>query len=126
MSDDVDVVGQKAYDALIQGFKSGQWERFFEFFGPEVDALLPSPATGRFTGAEGRTKLVEFFSQFTLGVARFDEIEIIGKTVGADRVVFEDRSKGVILGDPYEALHCIHIIVRDGRVVGFHEFNRPV
>lgn len=126
MSDDVDVVGQKAYDALIQGFQSGHWEGFFEFFGPEVDALLPSPATGRFSGAEGRAKLVEFFSQFVRGAAQLGEVEDIGKTVAADRVIFEDRAKGTVGGEPYEALHCLHFIIRDGKVVGFHEYNRPV
>lgn len=126
MSDDVQAVAQKAYDTLTQSFQSGLWEGFFELIGPEVDAILPAPASGRFTGTEGRAKLVEFFSQFGPGMARFDEVELIGKTVGEDRVVFEDRAKGEAFGEPYEALHCIHIIVRDGSVVGFHEYNRPV
>ena len=126
MSDDVQAVAEKAYAALTQSFETGEWDTFFELFGPEVDAILPAPASGRFTGVEGRAKLVEFFSQFTGGAAHFDEVELIGKTVGADRVVFEDRGKGSAFGEPYEALHCIHMIVRDGMVVGFHEYNRPV
>jgi ketosteroid isomerase-like protein len=126
VSESVEAIARKAYDALTQGFHSGQWDGFFDLFGPEVDVILPAPATGRFTGAEGRAKTVEFFSQFTAGAAQLGEIEIIGQTVAADRVIFEDRSKGTVGGEPYEALHCIHIIVKDGKVAGFHEYNRPV
>jgi hypothetical protein len=126
MSDDVEAIGQKAYDALNHGFETGEWDGYFELFGPEVDAILPAPATGRFTGTEGRAKLVEFFSQFVRGAAQLGEVEDIGKTVAADRVIFEDRAKGTVGGEPYEALHCLHFIIRDGKVVGFHEYNRPV
>lgn len=126
MSESVEAVARKAYEALTQGFDTGEWNGFFELFGPEADVILPAPATGRFTGTEGRAKAVEFFSQFTAGAAQLGEVEIIGQTVAADRVIFEDRAKGTVGGEPYEALHCIHIIVKDGKVAGFHEYNRPV
>ena len=77
MNDDVQTVAQKAYDALAESFRSGQWEGFFGLFGPEVDVILPAPQSGE------------------------------------------------VFGEPYEAPHCIHIVVRDGIVVGFHEDNRP-
>ncbi|NMO51797.1 hypothetical protein HH310_11405 [Actinoplanes sp. TBRC 11911] len=126
MSESVEAVARKAYEALTQSFETGQWDGFFELFGPEADVILPAPATGRFTGAEGRAKAVEFFSNFTAGVAQLGEVEIIGQTVAADRMIFEDRAKGTVGGEPYEAYHCIHIIVQDGKVAGFHEYNRPV
>lgn len=126
MSDDVVVAAMRAYDRLFESFSTGQWEGFFALFGPEVDVILPTPASGHFRGTEGRAKLVETFSQYTEGSARFDKVELIGRTVGEDRVVFEDRGKGVVFGEPYEALHCIHFIIDDGMVVGFHEYSRPV
>ena len=127
MSEQVEAVAQKAYDTLTVSLQSGEWAEFFDLFGPEVDVILPAPvSSGRFTGTEGRAQLVETFSRFTPGLVRFDTVELIGKTVGADRVVFEDRATGEAFGEPYDARHCLHFIVRDGKVVGFHEYNRPV
>lgn len=126
VSENAEAVARKAYDALNQGFASGKWDDFFDLFGAEADVILPAPNTGRFTGTEGKAKAVEFFGQFAAGVAQFGEVEIIGQTVAADRMIFEDRAKGTVGGEPYEALHCIHIIVKDGKVTGFHEYNRPV
>jgi ketosteroid isomerase-like protein len=124
MTDDVWVVGQKTYDALNEGFETGEWQSFFDYFGPEVDLILPTPASGHFTGAEGRQKLVEFFSMFKPGTVHFDEVDDFGTTVGEDRVVFENWARGQVFGEPYEARHCFHILVRDGKAVGFHEYNR--
>jgi ketosteroid isomerase-like protein len=124
MSDDVRTVAQKTYDALNQAFQTGEWEEFFDLFGPEVDLILPTPGTGRFTGSEGRQKLVEFFSVFKPGTTRFDEVDDISAAVAADRVVFENLARGEVFGEPYEARHCIHIMVRGGKAVGFHEYNR--
>ncbi len=126
MSDDVWVIGDKAYDALIQGFQTGSWEGFFDLFDDEVDVILPAPQTGHFTGVEGREKLVGFFSVFTPGASRFDKVEVISRTVAEDRVVFEDWARGVFFNEPYAARHCIHVMVRNGKVVGFHEYNRPL
>jgi ketosteroid isomerase-like protein len=124
MTDDVRVVAQKTYDALNESFNSGEWQPFFDYFGPEVDLILPTPGTGHFTGVEGRQKLVEFFSMFKPGTSRFDEVDDYGMTVGEDRVVFENWGRGEVFGEPYEARHCIHILVRNGKAVGFHEYNR--
>lgn len=107
---DVQAVARKAYGALFQSFQTGQWEGFFEFFGPEVDVILPPRRAAASPGPRG-AKLIELFSRFTPGSAHFDEVEIISKTVGADRVVFENWGKGEVFGEPYEARHCIHIIV---------------
>ncbi|NMO55263.1 SnoaL-like domain-containing protein [Actinoplanes sp. TBRC 11911] len=122
---DVREIAQKTYDALNESFGSGVWDGFFDLFGPEVDVIVPAPGSGRFTGTEGRAKLVEFFSMFKPGMARFDEVEEVGVTVGEDRVVFENWARGEVNGQPYEARHCIHVMVRDGKAVGFHEYNRP-
>ncbi|SIN14581.1 nuclear transport factor 2 family protein [Micromonospora cremea] len=126
MNDDVRVIGDQAYDALIQGFQTGSWKSFFDLFGAEVDLILPAPQTGHFTGPEGREKLVAFFSAFTPGTSRFDRVEVIHKTVAEDRVVIEDWARGVAFNEPYAARHCIHIMVRDGKAVGFHEYNRSL
>ncbi|MDG4840160.1 nuclear transport factor 2 family protein [Micromonospora sp. WMMD967] len=126
MSDDVRVIADKAYDALIEGFQTGSWEGFFDLFDDEVDVILPAPQTGHFTGTEGREKLVGFFGVFAPGASRFDQVEVISKTVAEDRVVVEDWARGVFFGEPYAARHCIHLMVRNGKVVGFHEYNRPL
>ncbi|MEH1164010.1 hypothetical protein V6V47_01335 [Micromonospora sp. CPCC 205539] len=126
MNDDVRVVAEEAYDALIQGFQTGTWKGLFDLLGAEVDVILPAPQAGHFTGSEGREKLIGFFSLFTPGTSRFDQLEVIHKSVAEDRVVFEDWARGTVFNEPYAARHCIHIMVRDAKVVGFHEYNRPL
>jgi ketosteroid isomerase-like protein len=127
MANDVVETAEKAYEALLEGFRSAEWKGFFDLLGAEVDCILPAPHPGQhYTGTEGREKMVEFFSQFTAGVTRFDQTEIIGRTVAEDRVVFEDWARGEVFNEPYAARHCIHFMVRDRKVTGFHEYNRPL
>jgi ketosteroid isomerase-like protein len=117
---------EKAYAALYDGFRTADWSGLFDLLADDVDCILPAPETGHFTGIEGREKMVAFFSQFGGDISRITESELIGKTVADDRVVFEDWARGMFFNEPYAARHCFHIMVRGEKVVGFHEYNRPL
>jgi ketosteroid isomerase-like protein len=126
MSNDVLVYGEKAYAALNEGFTTGEWGAFFDLLADEVDCILPAPESGHFKGGEGREKMVQFFGQFAKGAAEFEEGGLVGMTVAEDRVVVEDWARGKVFNEPYAARHCLHIMISDSKIVGFHEYNRPL
>jgi ketosteroid isomerase-like protein len=125
-TNDVLVHAEKAYNALLAGFRTGEWKGFFDLLSDEVDCILPAPEPGHYKGAEGRKKMIDFFGRLRGDLTRIAETEIVAKTVAEDRVVFEDWARGTFFNKPYAARHCIHIMIRNGKVVGSHEYNSPL
>jgi ketosteroid isomerase-like protein len=118
---------EKAYQHLCEGLATGQWQPFFDLLADEVDLIWPfPPVAGHYTGVEGRKTIAEIFSQLGGEGNRITDVTVYGKTVSTDRVVFEDHSRGEFFGRPYEGRHCIHLIMRDAQVVGFHEYTAAV
>jgi len=119
-------IAEEAYARLNAGLTHGNWDAFFALFADEVDLILPyPPVVGHFTGREGREKLVLFFRPLGVEGNRVTKVISTVKVAGADRVVFEDHWSGQFYGQPAEGRDTIHIIVADGKVVGFHEYVLP-
>jgi ketosteroid isomerase-like protein len=123
---DVLACADKAYDALMEGFRTAEWRGLFDLLADEVDCILPAPQAGHFTGVRGREEFIAFFSQLGGDITQIAETEVIAKTVAGDRVIFEDWARGTFFNQPYAARHCIHFMIHDGKVTGFHEYNRPL
>jgi ketosteroid isomerase-like protein len=119
-------VAEEAFAQLTEGLMKGKWEAFFNLFADEVDLILPyPPSSGHYTGAEGREKLIAFFKPLGVEGNRVTEVVSSVKIFAKDRVIFEDHSRGELGGQPFEGFDCIHIVVADGKVVGFHEYFAP-
>jgi ketosteroid isomerase-like protein len=120
-------VAKQAYEHFCTGLAKGEWAEFVALLGDDVDLIWPYPPNvGHYQDAEGRAKLVEFAGQLGGPGNRITDVDVVSVTKGADRATFEDRSSGVVGGYPYEARRCITFVVRDDRIVGFHEYTAPV
>jgi ketosteroid isomerase-like protein len=132
MASDVEKTADQAwriFKELISGDRNGgrTWPDLFSQLGDEVDLIWPYPPdVGHYTGNEGRRKFEELFGQLISPDTHFPESNTVSKTVGTDRVIYEDHSKGIISGVPYEGRHCVHLLVAGGKVVGYHEYQAPV
>jgi ketosteroid isomerase-like protein len=126
---ETDVHGaEQAYRHLCDGLATGQWKPFFACLADEVDVIWPyPPAAGHYTGADGRSKIMEFFSALGGEGNRITEVTVTvtGKSVSTDRIVFEDVSKGEFFGQPYQGRHCIHLVMSAGKIIGFLEYTAP-
>ncbi|MBE9033477.1 nuclear transport factor 2 family protein, partial [filamentous cyanobacterium LEGE 11480] len=78
---------------------------------------------GPFQGINhGKERAAEFFAVVRQLFPEGLELELVQVMSNATNVVFEVRSRGVMLGRPYENQAAIAFEIRDGLVVSYREY----
>lgn len=114
-------VGQQAFDNLMYGFATSDWNPLLEMLTDDFTFWFP---IGKYHGFHsGKEKAKEFFEYVT---------EVFGKTVrltslervtsSETTVVFEFRDQGMMFGEPYKNRIAISFDVRDRQICSYREY----
>jgi Ketosteroid isomerase-related protein len=105
-------------------FGSGDIEGLLGLFADNIEWTVPEIENAAFAGSRsGKQAVGEFFSQLNEAedITRFEPLEFIAE---GDKVVVLGESAATVraTGRSYETdwVHVFHL--RDGKVIGFHEF----
>lgn len=113
-------VAAAAFQDFQTGLATGDWSEFLQRLHPDFYFWFPA---GPFQGMNyGQERAAAFFAIVRKLFPEGLQLEVLQITSNATNVVFEVRSRGVMLGQPYENQAAVAFEIRDGKVIGYREY----
>lgn len=113
-------VAETAFQAFAQGLASGDWAAFLDQLSDDFTFWFPA---GPFKGLNhGREKAKTFFELVSTVFPAGLTLTIQQITSNETTVVFEVRSHGSMMGQPYENQAAIAFDVKDGKICAYREY----
>ena len=113
-------VAQAAFQDFSHGLSTGEWSHFLACLSDDFTFWFPA---GPFKGLNsGKDRAADFFATV---VKVFPEglTLTLDRTLSSDNtVLFEVRSKGLMLGHPYENQAAISFDVAGDKICGYREY----
>ncbi|MBE9114063.1 nuclear transport factor 2 family protein [Nodosilinea sp. LEGE 07298] len=113
-------VAEQAFQAFATGLASGYWSAFLACLSDDFTFWFPA---GPFKGLNhGKARAEEFF---TLASTVFPEgLTVVVQQVASNptTVIYEVRSSGVMLGQPYDNQAAVAFEIKDGNVCAYREY----
>lgn len=111
---------QLAFQDFSRGLAKGDWQPFLDRLSDDFQFWFPA---GPFQGwNQGRDKARDFFTSVSSIFPEGLTLEVEQITSNDTNVVFEVRSQGVMLGNPYQNQAAIAFEIRDGKVCRYREY----
>lgn len=111
---------QTAFDRFSHGLATGNWNDFLALLTEDFTFWFPA---GAFQGKNvGKARAAEFFQRVSEVFAPGLNLTVERMTQSDTTIVFEVKSKGWMLGQPYENQAAISFDVRDGLICGYREY----
>lgn len=113
-------IAEIAFQAFSHGLASGDWLPFLEQLSDDFVFWFPA---GPFKGwNHGRESAKEFFQLVSVMFPEGLTLAVQQITSNPTTVVFEVRSQGLLLGQPYQNQAAIAFEVRNDKICGYREY----
>lgn len=113
-------VAEQAFQAFATGLASGDWTAFLTCLSEDFTFWFPA---GPFKGLNhGKARAAEFFALASTVFPEGLTLVVQQVTSNPTTVVYEVRSSGVMLGQPYENQAAIAFEIKDGNVCAYREY----
>ncbi|MBD2436492.1 nuclear transport factor 2 family protein [Nostoc sp. FACHB-110] len=114
-------VAHQAFEYLIHGLATGEWQAFLDILSDDVTFWFPM---GKYHGQNvGKPRVKEFLQYVSesfnsgLNLTSLDHV-----TSNETTVVFEFRDEGLLQGEPYKNRIAISFDVCDDKICSYREY----
>ncbi|WP_017297881.1 nuclear transport factor 2 family protein [Nodosilinea nodulosa] len=113
-------VADKAFQAFAQGLDSGAWTPFLDCLSDDFTFWFPA---GPFKGLNhGKDRAGEFLAMVSKVFPEGLTLTVQQVTSNPTTVVYEVRSRGIMLGQPYDNQAAIAFEIKGDRVCAYREY----
>jgi ketosteroid isomerase-like protein len=113
-------LAKTAFQAFSSGLASGDWLPFLSLLSDDFTFWFPA---GPFKGLNhGRERAGEFFASVSRVFPDGLTLSVQQIMSSATTVIFEVRSQGELLGQPYENQAAISFEVKQGKICSYREY----